>query len=148
MTHRLIISDAVWCWCSCKLFFYWIFLSWKKLSLFQYLLQFTWTAGVLSRAAFVKEIDNLFHSFIGATCNPDYGKVLHYWLSRTSKHLEHCQNAVNKIKSCTFLNKEWEQICPPPSLTGCLIKIAAVQHVWRRVNDEGKFKYLETQNLN
>ena len=36
-----------------------------------------------------------------------------------------------------------------PSLTdGWLIKIAVVQHVWRRVNEEKKFKFLETRNLN
>jgi len=48
----------------------------------------------------------------------------------------------------TFLNKEYEQICPPPSETGWLITLAAIQHVWRRVNEEEKFKYLETRNLN
>jgi len=90
----------------------------------------------LSTAAFVKEIDSLFNSFSGAACNPDHGKVLHCCLNRTSKHLEHSQNAVNKIKSWTFLNNEWEQIRPPPSETGWLLKIAAVQHVWRRANEE------------
>jgi hypothetical protein len=56
--------------------------------------------------------------------------------------LEHCQNAVNKIKSWNFLNKECEHIRPLPSQTGWLITEAAVQHVWRRVNKERKSKYL------
>jgi len=59
--------------------------------------------------------------------------------------LEHWQNAASKI---TFLNKECEQIHPPPSESGWFITIAAVQHVWIRVNEEEKFKYLETQNIN
>jgi hypothetical protein len=29
-----------------------------------------------------------------------------------------------------------------------MVTIAAVQHVWRRLNEEIKFKYFETQNLN
>jgi len=53
--------------------------------------------------------------------------------------LEHWQNAASKIKSWTFHNKEYEQI-RPPSQTGWLIMIAAVQHVWRRVNEEERFK--------
>ena len=77
--------------------------------------------------------------------HPNHGKVLRCQLSSTSKHLEHWQNAASKI---TFLNKECEQIHPPPSESGWFITIAAVQHVWIRVNEEVKFKYLETQNLN
>jgi hypothetical protein len=67
-----------------------------------------------------------------------------------SKHLEHWQNAVSKIKRWTFLNKECEQVCPPPPSpqTGWLVTIGAVQHVWRRLNEEKKFKYFETRNLN
>jgi hypothetical protein len=37
---------------------------------------------------------------------------------------------------------------PPPSQTDWLITIRAVQHVWRRVSEEHKFKFLETRNLN
>jgi hypothetical protein len=62
--------------------------------------------------------------------------------------LEHWQNAVWKIKSWTLLTKEGEQICPPPLQTGWLISVAALQHVWRMVNEEKKFAYLEIQNLN
>jgi hypothetical protein len=36
----------------------------------------------------------------------------------------------------------------PPSPTGWVITIGAVQHVWSKVSDEHKFKYLETRNLN
>jgi len=61
--------------------------------------------------------------------------------------LEHWQNAASKIKSRTFLNKEYEQIHPLLSQSGWFITIAAVHHVWIRVNDEEKFKYLETQIL-
>ena len=37
---------------------------------------------------------------------------------------------------------------PPPSQTGWLITIGAVQHVWRKVSEEHKFQFLETRNLN
>jgi len=37
---------------------------------------------------------------------------------------------------------------PLLSETGWLLTIAAVQHVWRRVNGEKKFTYCETRNLN
>jgi hypothetical protein len=50
--------------------------------------------------------------------------------------LEHWQNVASKIKSWTFLNKEYEQIHPPPSQTGWLITVAAVQHVWRRLREK------------
>ena len=62
--------------------------------------------------------------------------------------MEHWQNAASKIKSWTFLNKQYEQIHPALSQTGWLITIAAVQHVRRRVNEEERFKTLESQNLN
>ena len=62
--------------------------------------------------------------------------------------MEHCQNSVNKMKSWTFLNKECEQIRPPSLQTEWLITTAAVQLVWRRVNNKRKSKYLENQNLN
>jgi hypothetical protein len=56
---------------------------------------------------------------------------------------------LGKLAKCwTFLNKECKQIRPPPSQTGWLVTAAAVQHVWRSVNEEEKFNYLETQNLN
>jgi hypothetical protein len=47
-----------------------------------------------------------------------------------------------------FLNRESELMHPPPSLIGWLITIGAVQHVWNKVSDEHKFKYLETRNQN
>jgi hypothetical protein len=101
----------------------------------------------LSTAAFVKETDSLFGSFNGVAHNPNCGKVLHCQLSSTSEHLEYRQNVASKIENWTFLNKECEQIRPPPSQTGLLITVAAVQHVWRRVKEK-QFKYLETRNLN
>jgi len=48
----------------------------------------------LSTATFVKEID----TFNGMACNPRHGKVLHCQLSRMSKHFEHWQSAVGKIR--------------------------------------------------
>jgi hypothetical protein len=39
-------------------------------------------------------------------------------------------------------------VCPPSSRTGWLITVGAVQHVWRKVSKEWKFKYLEPRNLN
>jgi hypothetical protein len=37
---------------------------------------------------------------------------------------------------------------PPSSQTGWLITIGAVKHVWRKVSEERKFKYLEPRSLN
>jgi len=97
---------------------------------------------------FVKEVDDLFDSFIGVTCSPDHGKLLRFRLTSTRKHMEYWRSAVDKVKTWTFFNKESELMHPPPSQTGWLITIGAVQHVWRRVSEEHKFKFLETRNLN
>jgi len=101
----------------------------------------------MTTAAFVKEIDSLFDNFNGVAHNPNHKKVLHCRLSSTSKHLEHWQNAASKIKSWIFLNKECEPIRTPPSQTGWLTTIAAVQNVWRTLNEK-QFKYLESRDLN
>ena len=90
----------------------------------------------LSTAAFVKETDSLFDSFNDVARSPNHVRVLCCQLCSMSKHLEHWQNAASKIKSWNFLNKECEQICFPPSQTGWLITIVAVQHVWRRVKEK------------
>jgi hypothetical protein len=79
-----------------------------------------------STAVFVKEVDSLFNSFNYVTNKRDHHKVLCCRLSSKSKHLEHWQNAIHKIKSWTFLNKEGEQIHSPLSQTGRLVSIAAV----------------------
>jgi hypothetical protein len=62
--------------------------------------------------------------------------------------MEYWTSAVDKVKAWTFLNKESEPMRPPPSQTGWLITIGAVQHVWRKVSEERKFQFLETRNLN
>ena len=97
---------------------------------------------------FVKEVDDLFDSFIGVTRFPDHGKLLRCRLTSTSKHMEYWRSAVDKVKTWTFLNKESEPMHSPPSQTGWLISIGAVHHVWRKVSEEHKFKFLETRNLN
>ena len=76
--------------------------------------------------AFFKEVDSLFDSCSCVANNHNHHKVLRCRLSSKSKHLEHWQNAICRIKSWTFLNKEGEQIQPPPSQTGWLFSIAAV----------------------
>jgi len=58
------------------------------------------------------------------------------------------RSAVDREKTWTFLNKESEPMCPPPTQKSWLITIGAVQHVWRKVSEEHKFKFLETRNLN
>jgi len=58
------------------------------------------------------------------------------------------RSAADKVKTWTFLNKESEPMRPPLSQTGCLITIGTVHHVWRKVSEEHKFKYLETRKLN
>ena len=99
----------------------------------------------LATATFVKEVADLFDSFSGVTCSPDHGKLLRCRLTSTSKHMEYWRSAVDKVKTWAFLNKESEPMRPPPSQTGWLITIGAVQHVWRKVH---KFTFLETRNLN
>ena len=100
----------------------------------------------LATATFVNKVDELFDSFSGVTRYPDRGKLVHCRLTSTSKHMEYWKIAAAKVKTWTFLNKESEQICPPPSQTGWLITIGAVQH-GGNVSDEHKFIFLETRNL-
>ena len=102
----------------------------------------------LATAMFVKDFDDLFDSFIGVTHFPDHGKLLRCHLTSTSKHMEYWRSAVDKVKTWTFLNKESEPMHPPPSQMDWLISIGAVQHVWRKVSEEHKFKFLENRNLN
>jgi hypothetical protein len=61
--------------------------------------------------------------------------------------MEYWRSTVDKVKTWTFLNKESEPMRPPPSQTRWLITIGAVQHVWRKVREEHKFRFLETRNL-
>jgi hypothetical protein len=102
----------------------------------------------LATATFVKEVNDLFEGFIGVTLSPDCGKHLRCRLTNTSKHMEYWGSAADKVKTWTILNKESEPMHPPPSQTSWLITIGAVQHVWRKVSEEDKFKFLETRNLN
>jgi hypothetical protein len=62
--------------------------------------------------------------------------------------MEHWRSAVEKVKTWSYLNKESIPMPSPPSHTGWLVTIGAVQHVWRKVSEEHKFKFLETRNLN
>jgi len=62
--------------------------------------------------------------------------------------MEYWRSAVDKLKTWTFLIKESEPMRTPPSQTGWLIAVGAVQHVWRKVSEEHKFSFLETRDLN
>jgi len=101
----------------------------------------------LATATFVKEVVDLF-DVIGVAHSPDRGKLLCCHLTSTSKHMEYWRGAVDKVKTWTFLNKDSEPMLCPPSQTGWLLTIGAVQHVWRKVSEEHKFKFHETRNLN
>ena len=102
----------------------------------------------VTTAVFVKGVVDLFYNFIGVMHCPYCRKLLRCHLTSTSKHMEGWRSAVDKIKSRTFLNKESEAMHPPPSQAGWLITIRTLQHVWRKVSEEQKFKYPETRNLN
>ena len=101
----------------------------------------------LPTATFLKEGDDIFDSFSDVTCSPDHGKLLRYCLTSTTKHMKYWRSAADKVKTWTLLNKESEPMHPPPSQTDWLITIGAVQHVWRKVSEEHKFKFLETRNV-
>jgi hypothetical protein len=62
--------------------------------------------------------------------------------------MEYWRSAVDEVKTWTFVNKDSEPVLPPPSQTGWLLTIGAVQHVWGKVSEEHKLKFLETRNLN
>ena len=76
----------------------------------------------------------------------EHGKLLRCHLTSTSKHMEYWRSAADKVKTWTFLNKESEPMYPPPSQTGWLITIGAVNHEGN-VSEEHKFKFLETRTL-
>ena len=94
MTQRLISSDVTWCSCSCRLFSFIEISVVNGILIVPILIAGYVGSRCLSTAVFVKEID----SFNGVACNPHHCKVLHCQLSRMSKHFEHQQSAVNKIK--------------------------------------------------
>jgi hypothetical protein len=92
-------------------------------------------------ATFVHEVIDLFDSFIGVTVSPNHGNLSCFHLTSTIKHTDYWRNAVDKVITWTFLNKESELMHPPPSRTGWLITIGTLQHVWSKVSEEHKFKY-------
>jgi hypothetical protein len=59
----------------------------------------------LTMAVFVKGVVDPFNNFIGVMCCPYCRKLLHCHLTITSKNMEDWRNAVDKMKSRTFLNK-------------------------------------------
>ena len=56
-----------------------------------------------STTVFLKEVD----CFIGVTCCSDQSKIWNCRISSMSNLLELWQNAVDKVKGWTFLNKEY-----------------------------------------
>jgi hypothetical protein len=62
--------------------------------------------------------------------------------------MEHGRSAVDKVEIWTLLNNESEPVHPRSSQTGWLITVVALLHVWRKVSEERKLKYLEPRNAN
>ena len=95
----------------------------------------------------MEEVDRLFDSF-NSVKHPPAGKELRGPLNNNSPHIGHWTKAGMGISSWVFLKDGKPAFSkPPPSQTGWLINICAVQHVWRMLRKAG-FKYLETRNLN
>ena len=78
-------------------------------------------ADYVATGVFVEEVDQLFDSFNSNMHAPPFKKLLHP-LSSDSPHMGFW----------TFL-KDGKSVFnkPPPSQTGWLVNIGAVQHVWR-----------------
>jgi len=57
----------------------------------------------LATALFIKDVVDLFDSFIGVARSPDHGSLLHCFLTSTIKHMEYWRSAVGKVTTWTFL---------------------------------------------
>jgi hypothetical protein len=67
---------------------------------FEIFCQVTWTT-CLATALFVKEVEDLFHSFIGVAGYPDHGKLLHCLLTCTIRYMESWRSVFDKVTTWT-----------------------------------------------
>jgi hypothetical protein len=56
----------------------------------------------LTTTLFVKDVDDLFDSFIGAACYPDNGRLLHCLLTIAIRHMEYWRSAVDNVTTWAF----------------------------------------------
>jgi hypothetical protein len=57
----------------------------------------------LTTTFFVKEVNDLFDSFIGVARNPDHGRLLHCLLTSIIRHMEYWRSGVYKVTTWAFL---------------------------------------------
>jgi hypothetical protein len=57
----------------------------------------------LATGLFIKDVDDLFDSFIGIASYPDHGRLSHCLLTSTIKHMEYRRRAVDNVITWTVL---------------------------------------------